>query len=246
MCLYIIYYERGDGEPDGSVMVFSDNEEDALRRFREEYPGEVATGVMEFSESGASGHCLTEDQPWPDPRKSYRDAIVELIDQQRAKGLKKYGETLEDNVTLNNEQRIEHAQEELIDALQYLEHLKQTQRDKLTVADYERSALRTVNTENADKFQGYGNLLDGVLGLTGEAGEVADVVKKALFQGHELDEEHMAEELGDVAWYLVLCCHSIGLTLEGVLQGNIDKLRRRYPEGFDKARSINREEVAEA
>lgn len=233
---YRIEYVSGDADPGGELYVIAPDETTALGVFRKVRPGKVVTGLWTVD---GQPYDLAKDLP------TYRDAIVELIDQQRAKGLKKYGETLEDNVTLNNEQRIEHAQEELIDALQYLEHLKQTQRDKLTVADYERSALRTVNTENVDKFRGYGNLLDGVLGLTGEAGEVADVVKKALFQGHELDEEHLAEELGDVAWYLVLCCHSIGLTLEGVLQGNINKLRRRYPEGFDKARSINREEVAE-
>lgn len=234
---YRIEYAGRIDNTRGEIYISASDEMTALTTFRLVRPGKVVTGLWTVD---GQPYDLAKDLP------TYRDAIVELIDQQRAKGLKKYGETLEDNVTLNNEQRIEHAQEELIDALQYLEHLKQTQRDKLTVADYGRSALRTVNAENADKFQGYGNLLEGVLGLTGEAGEVADVVKKALFQGHELDEEHMAEELGDVAWYLVLCCHSIGLTLEGVLQGNIDKRRRRYPEGFDKARSINREEVAEA
>lgn len=175
--------------------------------------------------------------------RSYRDAIVELIDRQRAKGLEKYGQTLEENITLTNVQRIEHAQEELVDALQYLEHLKQTQADKLTANDYQRAALRTVSEESRHKYDGAGLLLDAVMGLNGEAGEVIDHVKKVLFQGHELDRLHVVEELGDVAWYLAVCAEAVGVTLEEVLQANITKLKARYPDGFDKARSINREEA---
>lgn len=239
MNLYRIEYVSGTGEPGGDVTIWAPNVNEGISLFQKVCPGKVATS-MEIIDTDRAPYDLRKERP------TYRNNIMALIDRQRAKGLKKYGQTLEDNVTLSNLQRIEHAQEELVDALQYLEHLKQTQADRMTVADYERSALRTVNPENADKFLGWGNMLDGVLGLTGEAGEVADVVKKALFQGHELDEEHLAEELGDVAWYLVLCCHAVGLSLEHVLKKNIDKLQKRYPEGFDKARSINREEVAEA
>ncbi len=181
----------------------------------------------------------------PEPADTYRDAIMQLIDKQRAKGLEKYGQTLEDNTTLTNCQRIEHAQEELVDALQYLEHLKQTQADRLTANDYQRAALRTVSEENRDKFDGHGPLLDAALGLGGEAGECLDIVKKALFQGHELDREHLIEELGDVAWYLAFFCDVLHLTLEEVMKHNIDKLKARYPDGFDKARSVNRKEAAD-
>lgn len=204
--------------------------------FRKEYPGGRfcvldADEAFRAAERRAAG------------ADAYRDRIVAMIDQQRAKGLKKYDQTLEENTTLTAAQRIEHAQEELIDALQYLEHLKATTADNLTVADYERAALRTVNPESAKKFDGQGLLLEGITGLTEEAGEAAGVVKKALFQGHELDREHLAEELGDVAWYLVLTCNAAGLTLEEALNGNTDKRKARYPDGFDKARSINREEA---
>lgn len=178
-----------------------------------------------------------------EPADTYRDAIVALIDRQRAKGLSKYGQTLEENTTLTTEQRIEHAQEELVDALQYLEHLKQAKTDKLTANDYQRAALRTASEENQDKFDGNGPLLDAALGLGGEAGECLDIVKKHLFQGHELDLQGLLEELGDVAWYLAIFCDALGFTLETVMQMNIDKLRKRYPDGFDKARSINREEA---
>ena len=80
------------------------------------------------------------------------------------------------------------------------------------------------------------------MGLNGEAGEVIDHVKKVCFQGHELDREHLIEELGDTAWYLAVCAEALGVTLEEVLNRNIAKLKARYPDGFDKARSVNREE----
>ena len=78
------------------------------------------------------------------------------------------------------------------------------------------------------------------LGLAGESGEVADTVKKLLYQGHRLDIMHMVEELGDVLWYLVLACHALDCTLEDVMKVNVQKLHRRYPDGFDPLRSINR------
>lgn len=175
---------------------------------------------------------------------NYRDALVELIDKQQAKGLAKYGQTLEENTTLTTDQRIEHAQEELVDALQYLEHLKKTQADKLTANDFQRAAMRTASGMNYEDLRGQGLLLNAVMGLNGEAGECIDIVKKHIFQGHNLDRDHLAEELGDVAWYLAVCCEALGVTLEDVMAANIKKLRDRYPEGFDKARSINRAEVA--
>ena len=175
-------------------------------------------------------------------RDDYESTLTGLINRQRAKGLSKYGQTLEDNTTLTNEQRIEHAQEELVDALQYLEHLKKTQADRLTANDFQRAAMRTASGMDHDGYNGRGWLLDAVMGLNGEAGEVIDHVKKVCFQGHELDREHLIEELGDTAWYLAVCAEALGVTLEEVLNRNIAKLKARYPDGFDKARSINRKE----
>ena len=85
-------------------------------------------------------------------------------------------------------------------------------------------------------------LLNGVLGLGGESGEGLDLVKKNIFQGHELDFDHVAKELGDIAWYLAVSATAIGYNLETIMQMNIDKLRKRYPEGFDAERSLHREE----
>ena len=80
------------------------------------------------------------------------------------------------------------------------------------------------------------------MGLCGEAGEAIDILKKFLFQGHELDKKHLAKELGDVAWYLAVSADALGFYLEDIFQMNIDKLKARYPDGFDADRSINRAE----
>jgi len=80
------------------------------------------------------------------------------------------------------------------------------------------------------------------LGIGGEAGEVQDIIKKHLFHGHPLDKDKIRGELGDVLWYIARIAEWSGITLDEVAQGNIDKLKRRYPEGFDKEKSINREE----
>lgn len=105
----------------------------------------------------------------------------------------------------------------------------------MTINEYQKEALRTVNCHA-------GLIENAALGLCGESGEVADLVKKAFFQGHELDRDRLAKELGDVAWYLAVGAFAIGYELETVLQMNVDKLRKRYPDGFDPARSRNREE----
>lgn len=109
----------------------------------------------------------------------------------------------------------------------------------MTINEYQKLAMRTASGMNHEH---HGMLMNGVLGLCGESGEVADLVKKATFQGHELDFEHVAKELGDIAWYLALSATAIGYDLETVMQMNIDKLRKRYPEGFDPERSLHREE----
>ncbi len=102
--------------------------------------------------------------------------------------------------------------------------------------DYQKEALRTLNPA-LDKHD---VLINGVMGLCGEAGECIDIVKKHLAQGHALDKEKLIKELGDVAWYLAETAYALDVELDTVLQGNLDKLRARYPEGFDAQQSINR------
>lgn len=107
----------------------------------------------------------------------------------------------------------------------------------MTVNEYHRAAIRTAPELNRQQM-----LIDAALGLTGEAGEVADLVKKANYQGHILDKEAVMKELGDVAWYIALACQALGVTMQEVLQMNVDKLRKRYPDGFDDWMSRNRTE----
>ena len=104
--------------------------------------------------------------------------------------------------------------------------------------EYQKLAMTTLNPALDKKDV----LINGVMGLCGEAGEVIDLVKKHLAQGHDLDVERLAKELGDVAWYLAETAYAIGYDLETVLAGNIDKLRARYPEGFSSERSLHRTE----
>lgn len=110
----------------------------------------------------------------------------------------------------------------------------------MTIDEYQRLALKTLNPALDKKDV----LINGVMGLCGEAGEAIDVVKKWLAQGHALDRAHLAEELGDVAWYLAETAYALDIPLEQILAANIAKLRARYPEGFSRERSIEREEAA--
>ena len=107
----------------------------------------------------------------------------------------------------------------------------------MTINEYQQLALRTLNPELDSKDV----LINGVMGLCGESGEAIDIVKKHLAQGHELDRENLAKELGDIAWYLAETAYAIGYPLEDILQMNIEKLLIRYPEGFSAEKSINRD-----
>lgn len=110
----------------------------------------------------------------------------------------------------------------------------------MTINEYQQLAMRTLNPALGEKDV----LINGVMGLCGEAGEAIDIVKKHLAQGHPLDREALLKELGDVAWYLAETTYALGSDLESVLAGNIEKLRRRYPEGFASEKSIDRTEDA--
>lgn len=174
---------------------------------------------------------------------SYWDKITLLNNKQEAKGVNKYGEMLEENTTLSRLQRIEHAQEEAIDFLKYLEHLKETYKDNLTANDYQRQAMRTAQFfHEGDLSLKMKQLREAVYGLNGEAGEIIDLLKKHEFQDHELNKESLIDELGDVLWYAALMATALNTKLEDVMVKNIEKLKKRYPDGFDKNRSINRDE----
>jgi NTP pyrophosphatase (non-canonical NTP hydrolase) len=107
----------------------------------------------------------------------------------------------------------------------------------MTINEYQTKALRTAKGGDT----AVPAIVNGVLGLCGESGECADLVKKHIFQGHDLDRNHLAKELGDVAWYLAVTAHLIGYDLESIFEKNITKLMERYPEGFDSNRSLHRQ-----
>lgn len=108
----------------------------------------------------------------------------------------------------------------------------------MTINEYQKLAMTTLNPELREKDV----LINGVMGLCGESGEAIDIVKKWLAQGHELDRDQLAKELGDICWYLAETATALGYDLEDIMAANIEKLRERYPDGFDAARSIGREE----
>lgn len=110
----------------------------------------------------------------------------------------------------------------------------------ITGNEYQKLAMRTASGVCAATPNNL--MLNGVMGLNGEAGECIDLIKKHLFQGKPLDKEHLAKELGDVAWYLAVTAQSIGYGLDDIFKMNIKKLEARYPNGFEVERSENRKE----
>jgi NTP pyrophosphatase (non-canonical NTP hydrolase) len=109
----------------------------------------------------------------------------------------------------------------------------------MTIDEYQRLAMVTLNPALSQKDV----LINGVMGLCGESGEAIDIVKKHLAQGHPLDREKLIKELGDIAWYLAETAYALEVPLSRVLEENIEKLRKRYPEGFDSMKSIHRSEA---
>ena len=108
----------------------------------------------------------------------------------------------------------------------------------MTINEYQKLAMTTLNKEMSKKDM----LINGVMGLCGESGEAIDIVKKHLAQGHELDREKLIKELGDIAWYLAEMATVLDIEMEEIFVKNIEKLKKRYPEGFDKEKSLNRVE----
>ena len=108
----------------------------------------------------------------------------------------------------------------------------------MQVNEYQKAAMATLNPALDKRVV----LNNSVMGLCGESGEAIDIVKKWLMQGHELDREHLVRELGDVAWYLAEAATALDVPLEAVFQGNLGKLRQRFPNGFDTGASVNRKE----
>lgn len=102
---------------------------------------------------------------------------------------------------------------------------------------YQQEAMSLLNPALTEKNV----LMNALMGLCGESGEAIDLMKKHLYQGHELDRDKLIKELGDVAWYLAEAATGLGVSLSEIMQGNLDKLHARYPKGFSTERSQHRE-----
>lgn len=108
----------------------------------------------------------------------------------------------------------------------------------MKINEYQELAMTTLNKElSKDQV-----LVNSGMGLCGEAGEVIDIIKKWYAHGHDLHKDELIKELGDVAWYLAEAAYALEVPLEEVFERNIEKLKKRYPEGFSTDKSINREE----
>lgn len=121
--------------------------------------------------------------------------------------------------------------------------------------EYQRLAMRTNDGKATERLLNrvdenteypwdtdVGGILNGCLGLSGEVGEFNDMVKKWIFHEKSLDTDHAQKELGDVLWYVAMICRSFGWDMNQIMQMNIDKLKARYPDGFDVKLSANRKE----
>lgn len=121
-----------------------------------------------------------------------------------------------------------------IDGKSFQEYFRKE--DEYTFAKHQELVQRTRNNNETE-------LPNYALGLVCEAGEFGDMVKKYLYQGHALYLNKCKEELGDVLWYLANICNVLNIDLAEVAKGNVEKLKKRYPNGFGEEYSVNRVDV---
>ena len=131
----------------------------------------------------------------------------------------------------------------VIDTNKYIEFVRQT----TSPASSDFAALLTRLTElEASADADVPRLMTAAFGISAEAGEFTEVIKKIFLQGKPYNEDnvfHLKRELGDICWYIAQACMALDTTFEEVLQMNYEKLSARYPEGtFDVFRSENRVE----
>ena len=105
----------------------------------------------------------------------------------------------------------------------------------MTANEYQRLAARTIYKSFDDKML----CCHALHGMVGEIGELHSLYQKE-YQGHEFDAEHAKKEVGDLLWFVAEYCTAMNWTLDDVMTLNIEKLRARYPDGFEAERSINR------
>jgi len=131
----------------------------------------------------------------------------------------------------------------MIDTQKYVEFVRETTSDPSL--DY-AAFLTRLNTLELENDCNVTQLLTAALGMTAEAGEFTEVVKKIIFQGKPYNEDnifHMKRELGDIMWYIAQACMALDTSFREIMEMNYEKLSARYPEGaFDVYRSENRKE----
>jgi NTP pyrophosphatase (non-canonical NTP hydrolase) len=114
----------------------------------------------------------------------------------------------------------------------------------MDASDYQYKASRTLIQKPDFIISDKGIMLVWcAIGLTGEAGEVAEVIKKGVFHQHGLDREKLLKEIGDTLWYLAGLCSVLDVDISTVMEQNIEKLRIRYPDGFSAEASRRRVDV---
>jgi NTP pyrophosphatase (non-canonical NTP hydrolase) len=104
--------------------------------------------------------------------------------------------------------------------------------------DYQKLASRTMDFENMNDAD---QIFHALHGMVSEIGELHSLYQKK-YQGHEFDIEHAELELGDLLWFIAEYCTAMGWSFGDIAQKNIDKLAKRYPEGFSRERSLHRED----
>lgn len=116
--------------------------------------------------------------------------------------------------------------------------------------EYVQNAIKTESSDFAAIAQRLGapeniRLLHAVIGLETEVGELQDALKKAIFYGKPLDRVNMAEELGDVFWYMAILSDTLGVPFEQIMEKNIAKLKARYGDKFTETAALERNLAAE-
>ena len=116
----------------------------------------------------------------------------------------------------------------------------------MNVHEYQEQAARTlIDTPDFQITPDQVMIVWNALGLAGEAGEVVDYIKKGIMHQQGLDRGKIVKELGDVLWYIAALCTHLGITMSEVMDGNIAKLKARYPDGWDAALSADKRDEAQ-
>ncbi|MBQ3322356.1 MAG: nucleoside triphosphate pyrophosphohydrolase family protein [Firmicutes bacterium] len=122
----------------------------------------------------------------------------------------------------------------------------------MTGNEYQKLAMRTNDGESTyricaafashDAEYDMGGIVMATMGLSGEVGELTDMIKKWIFHDSGMDITHAKKELGDIMWYIACMAESFGWSLDEIMQLNVDKLKARYPDGFNVERANHRTE----